>query len=142
MGWLFVQLFSGRLSEVEKVYSGVPWEKRVAYSRATKVGGYIVVSGTTAVDAEGNVVGPGDVYTQCRFIFEKIGRALAELGGSFDNVVRTRTFITDIGRFDEFARAHAEVFAGIDPAATCVEVSRLVDADLMVEIEVDAMVAG
>ncbi|CRI67041.1 Endoribonuclease L-PSP [Thiocapsa sp. KS1] len=125
---------------MEKVYSGVPWEKTVAYSRATKGGGHVFVSGTTAVDLEGRVVGPGDVYTQCKFIFEKIGKTLAELGGAFDDVVRTRTFITDIDRFDDFARAHAETFVGIDPAATCVEISRLVDPGLMVEIEVDAII--
>ncbi|MBK1646868.1 hypothetical protein CKO25_20005 [Thiocapsa imhoffii] len=125
---------------MEKVYSSGSWEKAVAYSRATKVGGHVFVSGTTAVDSEGNIVGPGDVYAQCKFIFEKIGKALADLGGTFNNVVRTRTFITDIDRFEEFARAHAETFVGIDPAATCVGVSRLVDPSLMVEIEVDAII--
>jgi enamine deaminase RidA (YjgF/YER057c/UK114 family) len=104
------------------------------------VGDFVVVSGTTAVDANGTVLAPGEVYAQTAFVLNKIERALAELGASLRDVIRTRTFITDISRFDEFARAHRAAFAGIDPAATCVEVSRLVSPNLTVEIEVDAIV--
>ena len=122
------------------VYSGAPWESRVAYCRATRAGDMVMVSGTAAVDPEGRTVGPGDVYAQASYVIGKIDRALRELGAGLRDVVRTRTFMTDISRFDEFARAHHEAFAGIDPAATCVEVAQLVAPDLLVEIEVDAIV--
>lgn len=121
-------------------YSGAPWEKEVAYCRARRVGDHLFVSGTCAVDDAGNAVAPGDVYAQTRYALERIRRALEELGASLDDVVRTRTYLTDMSRFGDFARAHGEVFAGIDPAATCVEVSRLVRPDLLVEIEADAVV--
>jgi enamine deaminase RidA (YjgF/YER057c/UK114 family) len=103
------------------------------------VGSLVFVSGTTAVDEQGRVVGAGNLYAQTRYALQKIERALFALGATLADVVRTRTFVTDIGRFDEFARAHQEFFGGIDPAATCVEVSRLVAAELLVEIEVDAV---
>ncbi len=123
-----------------RVYSGTPWEPRVAYCRATRVGNYVFVSGTVAVDEHGSVVGPGDVYAQARFALQRIERALGELGASIRDVVRTRTFLTDLAKFEDFARAHREVFAGIDPAATCVGVSQLVGPEFLVEIEVDAVV--
>lgn len=121
------------------VYSGTVWEKSVAYCRAKRVGNFIAVAGTTAVDREGNVVGEGDAFSQADFIFQKIGDALSELGASFEDVIRTRMFVTDIVKFDEVAKAHRAKFEGIDPVATCVEVSRLVDPRLIVEIEVDAV---
>jgi enamine deaminase RidA (YjgF/YER057c/UK114 family) len=127
------------MQERRSVYSGAPWEPRVAYCRAKRVGSWIAVSGTAAVDDAGKSVAPGDVYEQSRFILRKIERALGELGSSLRDVVRTRTFLVDMRRFDEFARAHREAFAGIDPAATCVEVTRLVSPELVVEIEVDAI---
>jgi enamine deaminase RidA (YjgF/YER057c/UK114 family) len=105
------------------------------------VGEAVFVSGTVAADEQGRVVSPGDMYGQAKYAFGKIERALRELGSGLHDVVRTRVFVTDIARFDEVARAHQECFAGIDPAATCVEVSRLVSPDFLVEIEVDA-VAG
>lgn len=122
------------------VYSGTTWEKQVAYSRARRVGDHVYVAGTTAVDEGGNVVAPGDVYEQSHFIFRKIARALDECGASLSDVVRTRMFITDIARFQEMARAHREAFEGVDPVATCVEVSALVSPELLIEIEVDAVV--
>lgn len=121
-------------------YSGTPWEPKVAYCRAKRVGQTIVVSGTVAVDESGEVVAPGDMYAQTAFAIRKIERALKELGAGLRDVVRTRTFVTDIARFEEFARAHQEAFAGIDPAATCVQVSALVSPALVVEIEADAIV--
>lgn len=124
----------------KSVYSGSPWEQKVAYCRAKRVGDVIVVSGTVAVDEQGKAVAPGDVYGQTLYALRKIERALIELGAELGHVVRTRTFLTDLGRFDEFARAHGEIFAGIDPAATAVEVSALVGPDFLVEIEVDAIV--
>lgn len=121
------------------VYSGTPWEPQVGYCRAKRVGSLVFVSGTTAVDERGAVVGSGDLYAQTRYALQKVERALSALGATLADVVRTRTFVTDIGRFEEFARAHQEFFAGIDPTATCVEVSRLVSPELLVEIEVDAV---
>jgi enamine deaminase RidA (YjgF/YER057c/UK114 family) len=126
---------------VRNVYTGTPWEEKVAYCRAKRVGQLIFVSGTVAVDSDGAPVGAGDVYAQTSFAIRKIELALRELGAGLKDVVRTRTFITDIGRFDDFARAHGEAFRGIDPTATCVEVARLVSAELLVEIEVDAVVS-
>jgi enamine deaminase RidA (YjgF/YER057c/UK114 family) len=124
------------------VYSGTPWEPKVAYCRAKRVGALVFVSGTVSVDEHGAVVGPGDLHAQTRFALSKIERALRELGADLTDVVRTRTFVTDISRFEDFARAHREVFAGIDPVATCVEVQRLVSPELLVEVEVDAVVQG
>lgn len=124
------------------VYSGAPWEERVAYCRAKRVGDFIAVSGTTAVDEKGAVVAPGDLYGQTVFALRKIERALGELGGSLKDTVRTRTFITDMSRFEDFARAHRRAFEGIDPAATCVEVSKLAAPELLVEVELDAIVSS
>jgi enamine deaminase RidA (YjgF/YER057c/UK114 family) len=122
------------------VRSGSPWEKEVAYCRARRVGELVFVAGTTATGADGAVVGPGDLFRQCEFALAKIARALEECDATMADVVRTRTFVTDISRFDEFARAHRAAFEGIDPVATCVEVRALVRSDLLVEIEVDAVV--
>jgi enamine deaminase RidA (YjgF/YER057c/UK114 family) len=124
----------------KNVYSGTAWEPKVAYCRAKRVGNVIAVSGTVAVDEEGKVVGPGDLYVQTAFALKKIEKALRALDASLKDVVRTRTYVTDISRFDDFARAHREAFQGVDPAATCVEVARLVSPELVVEIEVDAIV--
>lgn len=121
------------------VYSGTPWEPLVGYCRAKRVGSLIFVSGTTAVDERGEVVGAEDVYAQAHYALTKIERALAELGATRADVVRTRTFLIDIDRFDDFARAHREFFAEVAPAASCVEVARLVAPGLLIEIEVDAV---
>jgi enamine deaminase RidA (YjgF/YER057c/UK114 family) len=123
----------------QQVYSGAPWEKQVAYCRAVRVDRMIFVAGTTAVDKAGNVVAPGDVGEQARFVFKKIARALEECGASLRDVVRTRMFVVDVTQFDRIAEAHREAFEGIDPAATCVEVKALVSPDLLIEIEVDAV---
>jgi enamine deaminase RidA (YjgF/YER057c/UK114 family) len=122
------------------IYSGAPWEGAVAYCRATRVGPWVLVAGTTAVDDAGAPVAAGDMAGQTAFILAKIERALAVCGASLGDVVRTRSFVTDIARFDDFAAAHRQAFAGIDPVATCVEVQRLADPSLVVEIEVDAYV--
>lgn len=123
---------------MKTIYSDTPWEKEVAYCRAKKVGNLIFVSGTTSIDENGAVVG-GNVYEQSRFIFQKISKALEKCGATFSDVVRTRTFIVNIDNFSQFAKAHKEVFNGIDPTATCVEVSRLASENLLIEIEVDAV---
>ena len=122
------------------ISSGSPWEETVGYSRAVRVGNLIEVAGTTAVDERGAVVGPNDPYVQAQYALEKIGRALAEAGAGFENVIRTRMFVTDITRWEEVGRAHGEVFRRIRPAATLVQVASLVRSDLLVEIEATALV--
>lgn len=122
------------------ISSGAKWEPVVGYSRAVRVGPHVHVAGTTAVDASGALVGPGDAYAQTAFILQKIGRALEEAGASFSHVIRTRMFVTDISRFDEYGRAHGEVFSNIRPASTMVEVKALVDPRMLIEIEAEAYV--
>ena len=122
-----------------RVSSGSPWEDIVGYSRAVRVGTIIEVAGTTAMDGD-KLVGKGDVYLQTRFIFEKIARALEEAGGSLQDVIRTRMYITDISKWEEAGRAHEEFFSEIKPVATMVEVSQLIDKELLIEIEVSAIV--
>jgi enamine deaminase RidA (YjgF/YER057c/UK114 family) len=120
--------------------SGSPWEPLVGYSRAVRVGPFIHVAGTTASDADGQVIGEGDPYAQMKFALAKIERALGEAGGEMRHVVRTRTFVTDISRWEEIGRAHGEVFREIRPASTMVEVRALIDPRMLVEVEVDAIV--
>ena len=122
------------------ISSGAPWENTVGYSRAVRVGGLIEVAGTTAVDERGGVVGAGDPYLQAKHALEKIGRALSEAGAGFENVIRTRIFVTDVSRWEEVGRAHGEVFRDIRPASTLVAVASLVRSDLLVEIEATAFV--
>ncbi len=124
------------------VSSGTVWEKKYGYSRAVRVGNLIAVAGTTAVDETGAVIGKGSPFEQARFIFQKIEKALIQAGASLQDVVRVRTFLTDISRWEEVARAQGDVFADIRPAATLVQVSALVSPELLVEIEVDAVVAS
>ncbi len=121
--------------------SGSPWEDVVGYSRAVKVGNIIEVAGTTAMDGD-TLVGRGDVYLQTKFIFSKIERALLQLGASLNDVVRTRMYVTNIASWEEVGKAHGEFFATIKPVATMVEVARLIDDELLIEIEVTAMVGG
>lgn len=124
----------------QTVSTGTPWEKAVAYSRAVRVGSQVFVSGTTASNSDGTTVAVGNAYEQTVFILRKVEAALGEVGAKLSDVVRTRMFVTDISRWEEIGRAHGEFFAGINPAATMVEVSRLVNPDHLVEIEVDAVV--
>jgi enamine deaminase RidA (YjgF/YER057c/UK114 family) len=124
------------------VSSGTVWEKKYGYSRAVLVGDQVFVAGTTAVDETGAIVGDGSPYEQAKFIYQKIDRALREAGSSLRDVVRVRTFVVDITRWEDVARAQGEVFAEIRPAATLVQVSALVDPKLLVEIEVDAIRAS
>lgn len=115
------------------------WEKETGYSRAVKQGNFIFVSGTTAVDEQGTIQHPGDVEKQAVFIFEKIKKSLEALNANLQSVVRTRAFITDIKQFKGFSKAHHQFFKDIKPACTLVEVSALVHPNLVIEIEVDAM---
>lgn len=122
------------------VSSGTPWEVSVGYSRAVRIGNQVFVSGTTASEEDGTTVAVDNAYGQTRLIFQKIETALREVGAKMADVVRTRMFVTDIDRWEEVGKAHGEVFGEIRPAATMVEVSRLVNSDHLVEIEVDAVI--
>jgi enamine deaminase RidA (YjgF/YER057c/UK114 family) len=122
------------------ISSGTIWENKFGYSRAVRLGNNVFVAGTTAVDEFGNVIGEDDPYVQASFIYRKIEKALREAGSSLNDVVRVRTFVTDIKRWEEVGRAQGEVFEEIRPAATLVEVTALVRKELMVEIEVDAVI--
>ncbi len=122
--------------------TGTPWEASVGYSRAVRVGNQVFVSGTTASDENGQTVFVGDDYEQTRFILKKIAAALEEVGSKMSDVTRTRMFVTDISRWEEIGKAHGEVFGEIRPAATMVEVRRLVNPDHLVEIEADAVMCS
>jgi enamine deaminase RidA (YjgF/YER057c/UK114 family) len=123
----------------KNISSGSPWEDVVGYSRAVRIGNTIEVAGTTAMAGD-VLIGKGDVYAQTVFIFKKIEKALSDAGADMSDVVRTRMFITDISKWQEAGKAHGEFFKEIKPVATMVEVSNLIDSDLLIEIEVTAIV--
>ena len=124
------------------ISSDTPWESIVGYSRAVRVGPDIHVAGTTAVDSEGKLVGGEDPYSQTTYILDKIEKALQKAGAELRDVVRTRIYVTDVTDWDEVGRAHGEVFGHIRPAATLVEVNSLLEPEMRVEIEVDAIGVG
>ena len=129
------------MSKRLNIHTGAPWESKVGYCRAVRVGSHIAVTGTASVDESGQVVGVGDAYAQTRRCLEIIEKALKDAGSSFKDVVRTRIFVTDISQWEDVGRAHGEAFGDIFPATTMVEVSALIDPDMLVEIEADAIVA-
>jgi enamine deaminase RidA (YjgF/YER057c/UK114 family) len=126
----------------QNISSGAPWEATVGYSRAVRVGSHVFVAGTTASDADGHVAALGNAYGQAVHIFGKIEAALKEAGATMKDVVRTRMFVTDIANFEAVGRAHAQFFREVLPAATMVEVNRFVSPEMLVEIEVDAVITG
>ncbi len=123
----------------QRTYSGAPWESQVGYCRAIRAGDHVYVTGTAPVAEGGGVHAPGDAYAQARRCLEIIRRALNDLGADCECVVRTRMFVTDISRWAEFGRAHAEVFAEHPPTTTMVEVKALIHPDMLIEIEADAL---
>ncbi len=128
------------MSEFRRSFSGAPWESRVGYCRSLRVGGQVFVTGTAAVAEDGGIHGVGDAYGQAVRCFDIIRDALAAQGADLSHVVRTRMFVTDIDRWEEFGQAHQEVFGEHPPTTTMVEVSRLIDPDMLIEIEAHAIV--
>jgi enamine deaminase RidA (YjgF/YER057c/UK114 family) len=129
------------MSNRQNITTGTQWETLVGYSRAVKIGNWVVVSGTTAVDENGALVGAGDVVAQTRYILQKIEKALMACGATMSDVIRTRMYVTDITQWEAIGRVHGEFFGEIKPASSMVEVKGLISPDLLVEIEIDAVIS-
>ena len=125
-------------SDRQNISSGTKWEEFVGYSRALRVGTRVYVTGTTATNESGEIVGVGDAYEQTKQVIRNLERALQQAGATLENVVRTRMFVTEIKRWEEYGRAHRESFGAIRPCATMIEVRALIDPRMLIEIEVDA----
>jgi enamine deaminase RidA (YjgF/YER057c/UK114 family) len=122
-----------------KIFTGTPWEPKVGYARAVQVGDVVHVSGTTGTDPSGKVLAPGDAYAQTVQTIRNIENALKRLGLGLENVVRTRIYLTQIDRWEEAAKAHVEFFGQVHPATSLIGVTRLVDPEMLVEIEAEAV---
>lgn len=130
------------MTQRQNIASGTVWESIVGYSRAVRVGNIVHVAGTTAVDDNGQIVGLNDPYAQTVFIIQKIERALQQAGATLNDVVRTRLYVTDATQWEAVGRAHGEFFKDIRPVCTLVEVSALIGAEYLVEIEAEAILQG
>jgi enamine deaminase RidA (YjgF/YER057c/UK114 family) len=120
--------------------SGATWEEKVGYSRAVRVGNIVEVTGTVAVDEAGKVVGLGDAYAQTKFIIEKIGKVLETAGAKLSDIVRTRMFVTDISRWEEYGKAHGEFFGEIKPCTSMIGIKELIAPEYLIEIEATAII--
>jgi isochorismate pyruvate lyase len=127
---------------IRRAFSGAPWESRIGYCRAVRAGDRVFVTGTASVADDGSVHAPGDPYAQACRCFDIIARALEEVGAGLSDVVRTRMFVTDISQWPEIGRAHQEYFGKHPPATSMLGVSALIDPEMLVEIEADAVVTG
>ena len=123
-----------------RIHSGAPWEPIAGYCRAVRAGDFIAVSGSAAVGDDGELVGKGDMYVQARRCIEVLEKALKQAGSNLGDVIRTRMFVTDISQWEAVAKAHQEAFGDAPPATSMVEVTKLIDPDMLVEIEADAVV--
>jgi len=128
------------MNNIIKISSGAKWEDIVGYSRAIKAGNRIIIGGTTAVDENSKIVGKDDIYTQTKYIFQKIEKYLIQMGASLENVVMNKMYVTNISKWEDVGRAHAEFFSKIKPCCIMIEVSGFVSPDMLVEIETEAVV--